>query len=82
MNKLWFLLLIINPLYIQSKSWNEVFSESSYQKFDEQAPILINNKIVFKTKTEDEFGLWSYDLETNQKSNLIPPLLSLHLVLF
>ncbi len=73
MNKLCILLLIMGSYCVHSKSWNEVFSESNNLQFDQQAPVLINNKIIFKTNTANVPGLFSYDLETNQKSNLIPP---------
>ena len=77
MNKLFIGVLLCSSFLTHSKSWNEILTETEGVQFNPESPyfespLLINSKLIFKGFSNEQVGLWSYNVQSNQLINLIP----------
>ncbi len=70
MNKILIVLFICCSFNAQSKYWNQMFSESDELKFFFELTLLPNDRLVFIARSENLPGLFSFDIQSNQLTQI------------
>ncbi|MGJ8662189.1 MAG: hypothetical protein ACSHWU_01005 [Marinicella sp.] len=73
MNKLLALALLCYSIATHSKTWSPVFIEPDHLKLVDEAPQVVEQKLIFRAHFQNHIGMWVYDKTTNQTTNLVPP---------
>ncbi len=79
MNKLLVWVLLCGSMAVHSKTWSPIMFEPDHLEWIDEAPQVIDQKLIFRARYQNNVGLWVYDTETNQTSNLLPGIEEQHI---